>query len=184
MCYDIVFKALFIDEVNILVKIVSDITGMDYEILENNVTLDTNELPVNSLKEKAKRCDFILRLDENNILNIELNASYYTGLVIKNLAYIFNIFSRVTKSSEKYDEDLNVIQLNLNCYEKNSDEALEQYQLREVNSHKLYTKNINIFNLNVVKCLELYYNLDNLDDVPKHIKWGALIYNRDIEKNP
>ena len=74
MCYDIVFKALFIDEVNILVKIVSDITGMDYEILENNVTLDTNELPVNSLKEKAKRCDFILRLDENKIINPEINV--------------------------------------------------------------------------------------------------------------
>lgn len=67
---------------------------------------------------------------------------------------------------------------------KNSDEALEQYQLREINSHKLYTKNINIFNLNVVKCLGLYYNLDNLDDVPKHIRWGALIYNRDVEKIP
>ena len=38
--------------------------------------------------------------------------------------------------------------------------------------------------MNVVKCLELYYNLNNLDDVPKHIKWGALIYNRDINKIP
>ena len=52
------FTALFTDEVNILAKMVLDITGMDYEILENNIALETNEIPVNSLNEKVKKCDF------------------------------------------------------------------------------------------------------------------------------
>ena len=73
------FTALFTDEVNILAKMVPDITGMDYEILENNIALETNEIPVNSLNEKVKKCDFILRIDENNILNLERNISHYTG---------------------------------------------------------------------------------------------------------
>ena len=184
MCYDLVMKAIFTDEVNILAKMISDITGIDYEVLENNIILETNEMSVNNLKEKAKRCDFILRIGKDHNLNLEVNASYYPGYIIKNLSYLFGIFSSSTKKNEEYNENMLATQVNLNCYLKNTDEALEQYQLREINSHKLYTKNINIFNLNVVKCLELYYNLDNLDDVPKHIKWGALIYNRDIEKIP
>lgn len=113
------FTALFTDEVNILAKMVLDITGMDYEILENNIALETNEIPVNSLNEKVKKCDFILRIDENNILNLERNISHYTGYVIKNLAYLCSIFSKLTKKSEKYSDDLNVVQLNIDCYEKN-----------------------------------------------------------------
>ena len=184
MCYDLVMKAIFTDEVNILAKMISDITGIDYEVLENNIILETNEMPVNNLKEKAKRCDFILRIGKEHNLNLEVNANYYPGYIIKNLSYLFGIFSSSTKKNEEYNENMLATQVNLNCYKKNYDEALEQYQLREVNSHKLYTKNINIFNLNVVKCLELYYNLDNLDGVPKYIRWGTLIYNRDIEKIP
>lgn len=184
MCYDLVMKAVFTDEVNILAKMVADITGIDYKVLENNTILETNEIPINNLNEKAKRCDFILRISKDRIINLELNSSYYPGLIIKNLSYLFGIFSNATKKSEEYNENLLTIQVNLNCYDKNTDESLERYQLQEVNSHKLYLKNITIFNLNVVKCLELYYNLDNLEDVPKYIKWGALIYNRDLNKIP
>ena len=185
ICYDSVFKALFMDEVNILTKMVSDITGMDYEILENNITLETNELPVNSLKEKIKRCDFILRIDKNNILNIELNSSYYTGLLIKNLAYLCNIFSRVTKKSDKYDENLNVIQLNLNCYEKNkTKEVLEEYKLQSIKTHEVYSENISILSLDIVKCYNLYYNDDNKEELPEFIKWGAFIYNRNYDEIP
>ena len=185
ICYDSVFKALFMDEVNILTKMVSDITGMDYEILENNITLETNELPVNSLKEKVKKCDFILRIDKNKILNIELNASYYTGLLIKNLAYLCNIFSRVTKKSDKYDENLNVIQLNLNCYEKNkAKDVLEEYKLQNIKTHEIYSENISILSLDIVKCHDIYYNDDNKEKLPEFIKWGTFIYNRNYDMIP
>ena len=185
VCYDSVFKALFMDEVNILTKMVYDITGIDYEILENNITLETNELPVNSLKEKVKKCDFILKIDKNNILNIELNASYYTGLLIKNLAYLCNIFSRVTKKSDKYDENLNVIQLNLNCYEKNkAKDVLEEHKLQNIKTHEIYSENISILSLDIVKCHDIYYNDDNKEKLPDFIKWGTFIYNRNYDMIP
>ena len=60
--YDISIKSIFVDEVNILAKMVSDITGIDYKLLEDNVVLETNELPVNRMNEKAKKCDFILKI--------------------------------------------------------------------------------------------------------------------------
>ena len=76
------------------------------------------------------------------------------------------------------------MQINLNCYEKNVENILTEYRLQEVKTHKIYTKNISIFNLNIVKCQELYYNLDNQDDIPNYIRWGALIYTRDFENIP
>jgi len=184
MCYDIAFKAIFTDEVNILAKMVSDITGIDYKTLENNVILETNELPISTNNEKAKRCDFILRINENNILNLELNSSYYNSLPIKNLSYLCHLFSRMTKRGENYSENSIITQVNLNCYEKNIDKELAKYQLQEIDSHEFYTKNITIFTVNVVKCYELYYNLDNKEDIPNYIRWGALIYNRDFSKIP
>ena len=176
MCYDVFFKAIFTDEVNILAKMVSDITGIDYEILKDNVILETNEIPISTKNEKAKRCDFILRVGENHLINLELNSSYYSGLIAKNLAYLCSLFSTSIRSGEEYNEDLLAVQINLNSYKSNYDKALSQYQLQEVNSHKLYTKSISIFTLNVVNCHELYYNLGDEDNIPNYIKWGALIY--------
>ena len=66
-------------------------------ILENNITLEINELPIQRNKEKAKRCDFILRIDKDNIINLELNLKKYSGSTIKNLSYLFHLFSTSTK---------------------------------------------------------------------------------------
>ena len=97
LCYDVYFKAIFINKENILAKMVSDITGIDYNILENTITLEINELPIQRNKEKAKRCDFILRIDKDNIINLELNLKKYSGSTIKNLSYLFHLFSTSTK---------------------------------------------------------------------------------------
>ena len=39
LCYDISMKTIFTDEVNILAKMVSDITWIDYKLLDDNVIL-------------------------------------------------------------------------------------------------------------------------------------------------
>lgn len=45
--YDVLFKSLFIGNENILAKMISDITGIEYELLKDNIILETNELPIN-----------------------------------------------------------------------------------------------------------------------------------------
>ena len=37
LCYDIVFKTLFTTFPNILAKLISDITNIPYELLEDNI---------------------------------------------------------------------------------------------------------------------------------------------------
>ena len=140
---------------------VSDITGIDYELLNDNVILETNELPINKKNEKAKRCDFILRINKDNIINLELNQQCYTGLIVKNLSYLFHLFASSSKKGEEYNDNLIVTQINLNCFkgfDYNEIKPLSRYSLREDDTNKLYVKNVAIYELNVLKCFELYYN--------------------------
>ena len=184
MCLDIAFKAVFTGEENILAKLVSSITGIDYWDLKDNLTFETNEIPISRKNEKAKRCDFILRMTNNNVINLEINANYYTGMKIKNLAYACGLYSKATKKGKKYDDNFVTIQINLDCYKENNNKALEEYLLQEVMSHKVYTNSLSIFNLNVVKCNDIYYNCCNKENIPDYIRWGALIYTRDFDKMP
>lgn len=184
LMFDITIKAIFSDEVNILAKMVSDITGIDYKLLEDNVILETNELPVSRNKEKAKKCDFILKINEDNILNLEINTSYYPEVVIKNLSYLFGIYSRSAKRGKDYNENILIRQVNLNCYDNEKDKVLSKYTLLEEETHKLYSNSVAIFDLNVAKCSEAYYNLSKKEEIPNYIRWGALLYNRNLEKIP
>ena len=63
LCCDCIFKTVFADEENLLVKMVSDIIGIDNELLK-----------------------FVLRILDDKIIKLELNANKYAGLVIKNLS--------------------------------------------------------------------------------------------------
>ena len=69
LCYDACFKSLFIGNENILGKMISDITGIDYGLLKDNIVLDVNELSLERKNEKFKKCDFILRVLDYNIIN-------------------------------------------------------------------------------------------------------------------
>lgn len=184
LCYDIVFKAVFQEQTNILAKMISDITGIDYNLLKDNIILETNELPINRKNEKAKKCDFIIRASKNKVLNLEINRNSYAGQVVKNLAYLCDLFSTFTKKGEKYDENLTVMQINIDCFENSSQKKpLSRYYLREEESNEIYVDNLAIYSLNIVKCNKIYYN-EAKERIPEYIRWGAFLYNDDFSKIP
>ena len=183
LCFDTAFKAVFTDEVNILAKMIADITGIEYSLLKNNIKLTTNEIPISVKNEKAKRCDFLIKVSDKNIISLEINSSYYPGLLNKNLSYLFMAYATATKRREKYDDSMYAKQINLNCYEENLDKPLAKYLLQEVDDYQVYTKSLSIFDVNVVKCNDLYYN-HNQEEIPNYIRWGALIYCDDFSKIP
>ena len=80
LCNDIIFKSLFINNEELLIKLIYDITG--YKL--NNIVLTITELPIIRKNEKFKKCDILIR-SKDLIINIELNSSYYNSLIIKNL---------------------------------------------------------------------------------------------------
>jgi len=173
MCYDSVFKSVFMGNENILSKMICDISGFNYALLENNLVLDTNEISIDRFNEKFKKCDFIAKIADNNIINLELNPKSYPGLVIKNLSYVFHLFKTYSTKGEEYDNNLFVSQININNFDIN-DKVLSKFLIKEEESNDIYTESLKIFALSIVKCREIYYN--NLGkDVPRYIKWGAFL---------
>ena len=106
---------------------IADITGLDYYLLEDNIILETNELPIKRKNEKFKRCDFIVKFGKNQIINIELNRQTYTGLIVKNISYVFHIFSTNAIKGEVYNNNFKITQINLNYFGENNKE-LSKYQ--------------------------------------------------------
>ena len=184
LCYDVIFKALFINQENILAKMIADITGMDYKLLEDNIVMITNEIPIDNKDEKFKRCDFILRMNNNNIINLELNRQSHSGLIVKNLVYLFQLFSASFKKGDEYDSELVIMQININCFMNNIGitKPINKYKILDEDGQS-YTDNVVIYDLNVVKCHELYYN-NSSEKVPNYVRWGAFIYCDDFFKIP
>ena len=181
LCYDVVFKTLFSTHPNLLARLISDITNLSYDLLENNIYLEANELPIERDNEKFKRCDFIVKYNKNSVINIEINQHSYTGLIIKNISYVCNLFSTRFSKGETYDDNIQVIQININAFKDTNTRPLTKYYFKEDESNKIYIENINIYALNVVKCYEVYYNNHNNKE-DKYIDWGALIYSKTLEE--
>lgn len=181
LCYDVIFKTIFVNNLNILARMISDITNLDYNLLKDNIMLDTNELPVANKNNKFKKCDFIIKIKDNMIINLEINKNTYSGLLIKNLSYVFNIFSNTFKKGEKYNDDLIIFQININAFHENNAKALSRNYLSDIDDYNVYTDSIAIYNLSIDKCHELFYNYDNLN-IPKYILWGELLYQSDCSK--
>ncbi len=168
-----------------------DITEIDYSLLKDNIILETNELPIKRKNEKFKRCDFIAKVDQNMIINIELNRQSHTGLIVKNLSYVFQLFSSAFQKGETYDADLVVMQINLNCFPSKDklEKPLSKYYLTEEDGKQIITKNLIIYflknliiySLNVVKCHELYYNMGS-SKVPNYVRGGELLYCSDLSQ--
>lgn len=70
-----ILKKMFINDPNTLARMISDVTGISYHLLYNNIILlDKNEKP-----EKIKRCNFIARIDDSkpNLFSITLELNNY-----------------------------------------------------------------------------------------------------------
>lgn len=174
---DKIFKAVFKENLNVLAKMISDITGIAYELLKDNIVLIDNEIPISKKYEKAKKCDFIVRISDNMIINLEINSHNYESLKRKNLSYTFSLYAKSTKGGEKYNPDFTTIQINLNAFSENEN-YLNIYGIANVDTHELYTDKFKIYSLDIAKCLKMFYNEDGF--VNNVVRWGALIGSSDI----
>ena len=156
---------------------ISDITNIDYTTLKNNITLKTNEIPIDNLDEKYKKTDFILEIGNNTLFNLELNKNNYEGLKIKNLSYVFKLYATKTKKGSKYNPNLRVGQVNINCYHEDVDPLMEYSILSKSHSNISYTNSFVIYSLNIYKGSEMYYNLlKKKEEIPNYLRWCAFIY--------
>jgi len=119
LTYDFMFKALFGNPKNIkiLTRFLSDYFNIEYSKLEGRVKILNSELIKKNKHDKKKSVDVIVELDNNEIINVEMNANNnYPGLIYRNTAYICKIFEEQYTKSDDYKETKKCIQINFNTF--------------------------------------------------------------------
>ena len=182
ICYDKVFKKVFRDNPNALAKLISDITGIPYLEIKDNIIFSSNGLRLNHIKEKSKVCDFIVNVD-NYSINIEMNMYPSKWIKYRNFAYLNNLYNGIVESGLKYNEygKKVAIQINFNVNYKREDLPISKCVVFDTNRCKIFIDNYYIYQIDIVKCLDIVYNESEITNVLPGIRWGALLYADNLD---
>ena len=178
---DVVFKNLMMNSKIFLSMILEYFLGLDKEIIRKNMHLENTELPVSNAKEKKKVTDIIVRV-ERNVVNLEMNASYYEGLVNRNIDYILKGKTEANFSGENYDDNYIGIQINFDLDWQYDDREIIKFVLMDPERGIVLSENLIIYNINLLKFREKYYNNDELSEFERAITLLTLTKRKDIEK--
>ena len=182
LCHDKVFKKVFRDNPNALAKLISDITGIPYLEIKDNIIFSSNELRLNHIKEKSKVCDFIVNVD-NYSINIEMNMYPSKWIKYRNFAYLNNLYNGIVTTGLKYNEygKKVAIQINFNVNYKREELPISKCVVFDTNRCKIFIDNYYIYQIDIVKCLDIVYNEDEITNVLPGIRWGALLYADNLD---
>ena len=178
---DVVFKNLIMESREFLIIILEHFLGIDKEIIINNMHLENTTLPVSNAKEKKKVTDIIVRV-ENKVVNLEMNASYYKGLVNRNIDYILKGKTEANFSGENYDDSYIGIQINFDLDWQYDDRDIIKFVLMDPERGIVLSENLIIYNINLLKFKEKYYNNDELSEFERAITLLTLKKREDLEK--
>ena len=178
---DVVFKNLIMESPNYLIIILEHFLGINKEIIRKNMYLENTVLPVSNAKEKKKVTDIIVRV-ERNVVNLEMNASYYKGLINRNIDYILKGKTEANFSGENYDDNYIGIQINFDLDWQYDDRDIIKFVLMDPERGIVLSENLIIYNINLLKFREKYYNNVELSEFERAITLLTLTKREDIEK--
>lgn len=134
--------------INVSLKKSINLDISDYKIV-NNI------LPKNNIHDKGKTLD-VVATNKKRVIDLEVNASYYNTLNIRNFAYIAGKYAEEVKASETYDVSRTFIQINYTKGLSKDAPICEVYTLRGENSGKNYIDNFIVIVYNVDKAMKLW----------------------------
>lgn len=147
-----------------LVDIINELTKLPKEYVDKNLIFKNSELPVKYLEEKQKITDLVVEI-ENTIINIEMNNSYYKGLIERNEIYLNEL--RKIGVGEKYIDIPKVIQINIDNFNKFKGETIRKFMILDVKNYEKETENYEKYHINLKKIKEKYYNKEKLTRIEK-----------------
>lgn len=160
LSFDKMFKRVFGDEkdtkpIKFLIKEILDIDVDDIKIYNS-------ELLGENYFDKKNEVDFIARVNDDNIINIEINTNVSKEVINRNILYICRIVSRNLKTNENYHNLSRHIQINFDCGKgRETKDPFRIYQLINKNNvSDILTDVITIYKIDVPYYLEMCYNQD------------------------
>ena len=133
---DQVFKGVFCKEENrdLLEAFISDGLKRKVKVLK----LYPPEITKNNIYVKGKTLDVLIEVD-NEIINLELNSSYYSYLNRRNASYIFSKYTEDPKVGKDYHNMKNYIQMNFTSGLANNKPVKSEYVLADMKTKEKFT---------------------------------------------
>ena len=182
LSYNAMFKAVFSNNKVILSKLIEAILEHSYiniDTKDKEFIIKNNELPIDNYHDKQLICDYIIKLDNVNDLNIELNRKQYPGVVERNMTYSFKIYYEHFNKGNEYSEfkKYNLIQVNFNKFKNPNNKSINKYYLLDANDSKNFlSKSICIINIDIEECYNLVYNSTKKEEISELEKLAAILY--------
>lgn len=171
--YDRPFKEIFLNgnNKNLLKGLIETILDIKIE----NIEIKPNERNSSNLKIKRKYFDALI-YTRNKKIGIEVNSHAKEEYVKpRNASYVFDIYSHHTLVGKSYNENIDIIQINLS-YNLNDQEKSRIYKLRDEKG-KEYIKNLYVYEINMDYYRLLWYTNKN-----EEIKKNKYLVMLDLEE--
>ena len=168
---DPVFKAFMLSNntKEYKAKLLHLITGISYEELLS-ATYVSKEFPVNNKKDKSYRSDIIVDIDRN-ILNLEMNSSYYHGLFIKNNRYINKIGGDSFDKGEDYLEMEDITQINFDNFNKyRGDKLVYEFSMYEIDTKEIEEEGLKSYHVDLDYLRNKCYNKKELNELEEMLQ--------------
>ena len=183
---DSVFKEIFSRVPNALAALISDCLDVSYEVFKDNIIIERNELNKNGIKNKSTTCDFIIKLEDNFKINIEINSSKTSGLYERNFLFASRLHSNMIPKGTGYKDLVNykVAQININRFNNINNKILSRVMFTDLDTGIPTIQSVVFYNFDIAKSCNLYYNEEkesNILENDKLIRWGALLNTDKIE---
>ena len=177
ICNDVIFKAIFLREKEILLKMIYDITNIRETVLYEEV-ITGYELEPYNVKGKTNKSDMLVKIGDNYFVNLEINYRHEKNVLFRNMIQLFRISIQISESGMTDNElaKKEIAQLNFNTFSNiNNKEIHKGYYSDE--DGNILNNLLTFWNIDIVKCYEkVYNNIEDVQKLPKAVRWGALLY--------
>ena len=155
---DSLFKAMFLDKRcrKMISAVLSRITNISEEKILNAKFIGGVEYPKSHRLEKKKISDIVIEVDDNTVILVEANKSYYKTLFLKNESYAFSTFIRRTHIKDNIYP--NVYLVNINSFSRFKKKKIVSHMMVQDNDENKDIFNYHVYNYDIAKTALLSYN--------------------------
>ena len=182
LIYDVIFKAVFDQNRDILIKMIKDIFEIDDNNILNPLTVVGYETVPITENGKTLRSDIVVSLSDNSIVCVEMNQSESTDIIDRNIIQMIRVHNSVLKRGTKY-KDLKKYRmrgLNFNLIHNVTGEPIENYAFCNMKTGKVASLIYSFCNIDLEMCHNLVYDID-IRNLPKAVRWSAILVESEID---
>ena len=181
LAYDTMFKAVFIKEEKVLIKMLKDI--FDINEAEQIFTMLGYETVSPKFTGKTYRGDILIKLSDKSYVLVEMNYNNNISAIDRNLVQLTRIHSQILKEGEE-DEELSKYRLrglNFNNFKNLTGKPVESFAVCNLENNKIATMMYTFCNIDIEKCKKMVYDI-NISNLPNSVRWGAILKESNIDK--